>query len=155
MKVREVMTSPVVRIHPGENAAVAARAMDHYNVGILPVCGADGHVRGLVTDRDLVTRCMAAGRTAAATRVEEVMTHRICSIHPDADTEEAARIMGAEQVRRLPVTENGRLLGMVSLGDLSHLPEAHKALSEIAAGVSRRGEKAPETCSKKNEEICK
>ena len=62
MKIREVMTNPVIRINPEESVAVAARTLAHYNIGVLPVCGGDGRVCGLVTDRDLVTRCVASGR---------------------------------------------------------------------------------------------
>ena len=63
MKVREIMTKNVVRIHPDEPVEVAARALTHYNVGVMPVCGNDGRVCGVVTDRDLVTRCVASGRS--------------------------------------------------------------------------------------------
>ena len=76
MKLREVMTNPVVRIHPDESVAVAARTLTHYNIGILPVCGNDGKVVGLVTDRDLVTRCLASGRSPGNTPVRHVMTVR-------------------------------------------------------------------------------
>ena len=59
MKIREVMTGDVVKIHPEETAAVAARTLAHYNVGVLPVCDHEGNLCGVVTDRDLVIRCMA------------------------------------------------------------------------------------------------
>ena len=74
MKLREVMTAPVIRIHPDETVAVAARTLERYNIGILPVCGGDGKLCGLVTDRDLVTRCLAAGRSPANTTVRDDMT---------------------------------------------------------------------------------
>ena len=61
MKLREIMTGQVVRIRPEEPVGVAARMLAQYNIGALPVCGYDGRLRGLVTDRDLVTRCIAAG----------------------------------------------------------------------------------------------
>lgn len=142
MKVRDVMTSPVVRIHPEESVSVAARALAHYNVGVLAVCGGDGRVCGLVTDRDIVTRCLAAERTPATTAVREVMTGRILSVRPDMDAGAAAQLMGREQVRRLPVMENGRLCGMVSLGDLAGSKECAReaagALTEITGNVSRR-----------------
>ena len=143
MKIREVMTNPVIRIHPDESAAVAARMLAQYNIGILPVCGGDGRVCGLVTDRDLVTRCMAAGRSPATTAVREVMTRQIISARPDTEAAQAAEVMGREQIRRLLVVENGRLCGMVSLGDLATREEtsldAADALSDISSGVSRRG----------------
>ena len=59
MKLREIMTNPVVRIHPKETVSVAARMLEHYNIGLLPVCGSDGRLCGLVTDRDIVIRCLS------------------------------------------------------------------------------------------------
>ena len=142
MKIRDLMTNPVVRIHPEESVAVAARALAHYNIGILPVCGNDGRLCGLVTDRDIVTRCLASGRSPAVTPVREVMTTQILSARPDMDAAAAAGLMGRAQIRRLPVLENGRLCGMVSLGDLARREEtgmdAADALGEISSGLSKR-----------------
>lgn len=142
MKLRDVMTNPVIRIHPDETVAVAARTLTHYNIGILPVCGNDGRVCGLVTDRDLVTRCLASGRSPGNTPVRDVMTTKIISAKPDMDASAAAGLMGREQIRRLPVLENGRLCGVVSLGDLSlreeSSMEAGDALTEISNTISRR-----------------
>ena len=142
MKIRELMTDPVIRISPDESVAVAARTLTHYNIGILPVCGGDGRVCGLVTDRDLVTRCLAAGRNPGTTPVREVMTGSVVSVRPDTDAGAAACLMGREQIRRLPVVENGRLCGMVSLGDLAGREElgyeAGDALAEISSNLSRR-----------------
>jgi len=142
MKLREIMSKQVVRIHPDESVAVAARTLTHYNIGILPVCGNDGRVCGLVTDRDIVTRCLAAGRTAEDTLVREVMTSRIIAARPDMDTSIAASLMGSKQIRRLPVMENGKLCGMISLGDLAGREEssvdAGDALTEISSNLSSR-----------------
>lgn len=142
MKVREVMTSPVIRIHPDETVSVAARTLEHYNIGALPVCGSDGRVCGMVTDRDIVTRCLAAERSPAATTVREVMTGHVLSVRADMDTGAAAHLMGREQIRRLPVVENGRLCGMISLGDLAGREEsaidAADALSDITSNISQR-----------------
>lgn len=142
MKLREVMTNPVIRIHPDETVSVAARTLTHYNIGILPVCGNDGKICGLVTDRDLVTRCLASGRSPANTPVRDVMTSQVISARPDMDTSLAAGLMGREQIRRLPVVENGRLCGMVSLGDLAVQEEssidAGDALTEISSTLSSR-----------------
>ena len=142
MKLREMMTAPVIRIHPDETVAVAARTLERYNIGILPVCGGDGRLCGLVTDRDLVTRCLAAGRSPANTTVRDVMTAKVISAQPDLDGAAAASLMGKEQIRRLPVVENGRLCGMVSLGDLATQQEtsldAGDALSDISSSLSSR-----------------
>ena len=142
MKLREIMTDQVVRISPEESVAVAARTLTHYNIGILPVCGGDGRLWGLVTDRDLVTRCIASGRNPAATAVREVMTKRVVSVRPDMEATEAAEIMGREQIRRLPVMENDRLCGIISLADIANLaargPEARFALRDVSRNLSAR-----------------
>jgi len=142
MKIREVMTDNVIKIHPDESVAVAARTLTHYNIGILPVCGNSGDICGLVTDRDLVTRCLASGRQPENTRVREVMTANVVSAKPDMDTGAAAHLMGRQQIRRLPVVENGKLCGMVSLGDLANRaecnPDAADALGDICTNISAR-----------------
>ena len=142
MKIRDVMTDRVVRIHPEESVSVAARSLTIHNIGMLPVCGNDGRVCGVVTDRDLVTRCIASGRNPAATPVRDVMSANVVSGVCAMTTEEAARRMGSRQIRRLPVVENGKLCGMVSLGDLANRKEtdaeAGKALSEISNHLSQR-----------------
>lgn len=142
MKLRQIMTSPAIRISPQETVAVAARTLNRYNIGALPVCGSDGRLCGLVTDRDLVTRCLAAGREPGTTTVREVMTTRVVAARPDMEASLAAGLMGREQIRRLPVLEGGRLCGMVSLGDLAAWEDtamdAGDALAEISEGLSSR-----------------
>lgn len=142
MKLREVMSNPVIRIHPEETVAVASRMLEHYNIGAMPVCGSDGRICGLITDRDIVTRCLAAERKPEGTSVRDVMTSRVIVGRPDMDAAIAASLMGREQIRRLPVLENGRLCGMVSLGDLALKEEssmdAGGALIEISSHLSSR-----------------
>lgn len=142
MTLREIMTGTVIRIRPEEPVAVAARALTQYNIGILPVCGSDGRLCGLVTDRDIVTRCLAAGRSAANTPVRDVMTTHVVSAQPDMEVGTAAHLMGREQVRRLPVVERGKLCGMVSLADMALRPgstyDAGDALSAISSNLSSR-----------------
>ena len=115
MKVRELMSGPVIRIHDKENVSVAARTLTHYNIGALPVCTTDGRLCGVVTDRDIVTRCMAAGKNPEHTTVREIMTGQVLSVAPEMDAGAAAHLMGRRQVRRLPVVEGGKLCGMLSL----------------------------------------
>lgn len=142
MKVKDIMSGPVIRIHDKESVAVAARTLTQYNIGALPVCGSDGRLCGLLTDRDIVTRCMAAGRDPNATMVREVMTGQVLSVAPDTEAGAAAHLMGRQQVRRLPVVEGGKLCGMLSLGDLANREEsfydAADALSDIAGNISNR-----------------
>ena len=142
MKVKELMTNQVIDIGRDESVAVAARALAHYNVGVLPVRGDRGDLCGVVTDRDIVTRCLAAGRVPENTKVGEIMTTQVYSVQPDMDTSAAAHMMGRQQVRRLPVVENGKLCGMLSLGDLANHMESNydaaDALGEITSSVSSR-----------------
>ena len=142
MKVRELMTPHVIRIHPEEPVAVAARTLTQYNIGALPVCEGDGRLCGVVTDRDLVIRCMAAGKDPGATRVREVMTGGVIAASAEMDAAVAAHLMGRRQVRRLPVVENGRVCGMLSLGDLAgreeNAPDAADALAEISENVRQK-----------------
>lgn len=141
MRVKDCMTKQVISVGAGEPVSVAARLMARYNLGALPVRGTDGQLEGMLTDRDIVLRCIAAERSPKAVRVREVMTRSVAAAAPDTDAAAAAGIMAARQVRRLPVTEEGRLVGMVSLADLSRRPdymmEAAEALEDICAGVRR------------------
>ena len=143
MKVRDIMTKQPVRINPAESTEVAARALAHYNIGALPVCGSDGKLCGLVTDRDLVIRCMASGKPPEKTTVREIMTSRVLYVQPDMDVSTAANLMGRKQVRRLPVLEDGKLCGMLSLGDIAKLEEnadaAAGALTDISENISYGG----------------
>ena len=142
MKLREIMTNQVVRIHPEETVSVAARMLEHNNIGAMPVCSSDGKLCGMVTDRDIVIRCLAAGKSPQSTSVREVMTAKVYVARPDMDASLAAGLMGREQIRRLPVMENGKLCGMVSLGDLAGKEEssleAGDALTEISSHLSSR-----------------
>ena len=142
MKLQEIMTRSVIHIDQEETVAVAARTLAHYNIGALPVCDRAGKLCGMVTDRDLVTRCLAAGRKPENTKVGDVMTGQVVSAAPDMDTGVAAHLMGRQQIRRLPVVKNGKLCGMVSLGDLAvreqSNPDAADALGDISTNISKR-----------------
>lgn len=142
MKIRDVMSTNVIKVAPTESVEVAARTLAQHNIGILPVCDHRNKVCGLVTDRDLVTRCIAANRSPADTKVSDVMTMQVTTANPDMETGVAAHLMGRVQVRRLPVVENGRLCGMVSLADLARREEsvmdAADALMDISDNISQR-----------------
>lgn len=142
MKVKDIMTKGVISISAEETVEVAARTLTQYNIGALPVCDRSGKLCGVVTDRDLVIRCMASGRLPANTKVRDVMTGQVTSVKPDMEIGVAAHLMGRQQIRRLPVTENGRLCGMVSLGDLANkedsIMDAADALMDITSNISER-----------------
>ena len=142
MVVRDLMNPGVVSVEPTSTASTAARLISRHNVGALPVCGGDGKLRGVVTDRDIILRCVAAEDDPAQTPVRDIMTRSCVTVSPNADCREAARLMSVQQVRRLPVVEGGKVVGMLSLGDLARSHrydmEAAQALSEISENIIHR-----------------
>ena len=141
MEIKDIMTQSVVSIDPAENVEVAARTMRQYNIGALPVCK-NGKLCGMLTDRDIVTRCLAANRLPGNTQVQQVMTRQVTAVSPNLETGAAAHLMGRLQVRRLPVVENGKICGMVSLGDLAIREEtaidAGDVLTDVSSNISDR-----------------
>ena len=142
MQVRDIMTDRVVSVSQQEPVAAAARLMKRHNLGALPVCDDEGRLRGVITDRDIVTRCVAADLEPGDTRIREIMSRGITTCRADEDVNDVLHAMGAEQVRRLPVTQGGKVVGMVSLADMArsaafHM-EAAEALGEISANIIRR-----------------
>lgn len=142
MKLQDIMTKNVVTITPEESAALAARLLTRHNLGALPVCAYDGRLLGIVTDRDIITRCVAADQDPHRVPVQDIMSRELETIGPEDDTKAAARQMAARQVRRLPVVQEGKVVGMISLGDLATArrcdTEAAEALSEISENVRRK-----------------
>lgn len=137
MQVMDMMNRNVVSLTPDDTAASAAVLFSRYNIGSIPVVSTDGRLRGIVTDRDIVVRCLAAEDLPEATKVRDIMTRNVITVQEDADVREAARMMAEGQVRRLPVTRGGQLVGMLSIGDISRSHacdmEVSKALSDISA----------------------
>ena len=141
MEIKDIMTRNVISIDPAESVEVAARTMSRYNIGALPVCKG-GKLCGILTDRDIVTRCLAANRQPSNTQVRQVMTEQVTAVSPDMQTGVAAHLMGRLQVRRLPVVEQGNLCGMVSLGDMAIREEtvldAGDVLADVSSNISDR-----------------
>lgn len=118
MKVKDIATKETYCASPTMNLTEIATMMKRHGIGAVPVCEGDRLV-GMITDRDIVISCVAASMDASACPAREFMTSKPVTIAPDVDVNEAARIMSKEQVRRLPVVEKGRLVGMLSLGDIA------------------------------------
>lgn len=136
MKVRELMSTPVLSVGAGEPVEVAARTMTQYNIGALPVHTSGGRLCGVITDRDLVTRCLAAQRPTTTTRVEQVMSTEVAWVTPETDASVAAHLMGRKQIRRLPVVEDGRLMGMLTLADLARREESAQDAADALGDIS-------------------
>ncbi|WP_456275617.1 CBS domain-containing protein [Bacillus sp. AK128] len=132
--VRDVMTTNVEYCTPLDNVYEVAVKMKDLNVGAIPILE-DEKLIGMITDRDLVIRGYAEKRSGSF-EVSGVMSSDLTTIKPDTTLEEASRIMSEKQIRRLPVVENGHLVGIVALGDLAvnqmSDESAGHALSEIS-----------------------
>lgn len=121
---REIMHTGVTCVGEHETLAEAARRMAELGIGALPVCGDDDRLHGMVTDRDIVIKCIAAGRDPAAVTVGELAQGSVYHVDADADAQQMLTLMEEHQVRRLPVIDDHRLVGIVSEADVArHLPE--------------------------------
>ncbi|MDN5276828.1 MAG: hypothetical protein PWR01_793 [Clostridiales bacterium] len=136
MELRDIMTTRVAVVGPDNTVMDACKLMQIHNVGALPVCQHDGKVVGILTDRDIVVRNIASGGDPKTTPVRTVMTREVICASPTMEVEEAAELMAQHKIRRLPVVQNDKLVGMVSIGDLAtryrFVEEAGEALSEIS-----------------------
>ena len=139
MKVFDLMSESVVSVGANEPVVAAARLLKKYNIGALPVCDDKGKLRGVVTDRDIAVRCVAGNLVPTKATVSDIMTRGAVTIDENAYIGDAARIMAEAQIRRLPVTKDGTLVGMLSLADLARNTdcdsEAAEALCEISKNI--------------------
>jgi CBS domain-containing protein len=119
MDIGSVMTREVTVVRPDSSVQEAAQVMQRLNVGSVPVC-TGRKLLGMLTDRDITVRAVAAGRDPRQTRAEEVMTPDVVYAYEDQSVEEVADMMSAHQIRRMPIiSRNKELVGIVALGDLA------------------------------------
>ena len=116
--VRDVMTPGVRTVSPAQSLADAAEVMKGEDVGSVPVVE-EGRLAGIVTDRDIVTRAVAERRDPQTVKVEEIASRDLVTVEPEQDLDEALALMARHQVRRLPVVEEGRLVGMLAQADVA------------------------------------
>jgi CBS domain-containing protein len=121
---REIMTGNATCAGENETLADAAKKMRDLDVGALPICGEDNRLKGMITDRDIVVKCVAGGGDPATAKVSEFAQGKPVTIGADDSVEEALRTMTQHGVRRLPVIDGHDLVGMVSQADVAkNLPE--------------------------------
>lgn len=130
--IREVMTKDPVCMPADTTVLDAARTMRDRNIG--DVIMLEGNrVAGIVTDRDIVVRALAEGRNPGTTTIGEVATQDVTTISPDDGFDAAVKLMRERNIRRLPVVENGKPAGIVSLGDLAMERDSKSVLADISA----------------------
>ncbi|QJU52588.1 CBS domain-containing protein [Herbiconiux sp. KACC 21604] len=116
---RDIMTPDPQCAGVGQTVAEAAMLMRDLDVGALPICGDDGRLAGMITDRDIVVRVVAEGRDPGATTVGELADGKPVTVGADDDVREAPRVMQEYQVRRLPVIDGHELVGIISQADVA------------------------------------
>lgn len=134
MQVRDVMSTNVQSCSVNDDLKTAASIMQNSNIGSLPIVE-NNQVVGVVTDRDMVIRGLTNG--TANDSIQNVMSNNVITIAPTASLEEAGQLMSQHQIRRLPVVENGNLVGMVSLGDLAVREQGNQNAGEALTQISK------------------
>jgi CBS domain-containing protein len=137
LRIKDVMTPQAEVLSPDATTEEAASAMKTLDIGVLPVCDEEGLV-GILTDRDLVVRVLAATRDPKAMLVGEAMTPSVVYCFEDDEVEHAAAIMAGQQIRRLPVLDkNRKLVGIVSVGDIAVQSQDHQMTGKVLEDVSQ------------------
>jgi CBS domain-containing protein len=156
MKVRDVMTEDVATASPDTTLEEIATMMKNEDTGAIPIVE-DDELVGIITDRDIVIRCVAEGKDPSEVSADDILTDDLDTVDPNTDVEEALDIMGRRQIRRLPVVEDGSLVGMVSIGDLAvkqgDEQDTGEALKDVSRGVkpSRSTSKPAARAARKGE----
>jgi CBS domain-containing protein len=133
--ISEVMTRDVRATEPSATIADAAKTMASEDIGPIPVVEG-GRIVGIVTDRDIVVRVIAAGKDPNSTTVGEIASSDVVTVAPDDDIDDALAMMAQKQVRRLPVVEGDRLVGIVAQADVARLGKDKKT-GEVVEEISR------------------
>ena len=119
MKAKDCMCDEVCYITPETTIKDCAKLMCNRHIGCVPVCDNTESVVGLITDRDIILRAIACNKDVDSTPVSEIMTCNVCSCSSDTDITEVENLMSQNQVKRIPILDNNKLVGILTLGDLS------------------------------------
>jgi CBS domain-containing protein len=132
---REIMTGGAECAGENDTLVDAAKKMRDLDVGSLPICGEDNRLKGIITDRDIVVKCIAEGGDPKTVKVGELAQGKPVTIGADDDIDEACKTMADHQLRRLPVIDGHDLIGMVSQADLAKALPADK-VGELVSAIS-------------------
>ena len=139
LTAREIMTRQVKSVRPDSSLRDVARVMKEEDCGIVPVVDERGRLKGVLTDRDLVVRTLAEGRSPDTLHVRDIMTEDVEAVTPDEDVHALIALMGRHQVRRIPVVErDDRLVGIISMADIATRADHDQQLQEALDRISSR-----------------
>lgn len=136
MKVRDIMTKDVVFANKDDSVLTVAKLMKHHNVGVIPIVENAEKVLGMVTDRDIVLNMADYNFDPANTFALKLMTDKLYTVKPEADLSSALALMKKQQIRRLPVMEDNKLVGMLSIGDIAVRSDYNMEMSEAISEIS-------------------
>lgn len=134
-EIRELMTSNPTTCEPSSTVVECAKVMAREDVGPIPIVEG-GRLKGIVTDRDLVVRVIAEGRDPGSTTVGEIASGDLVTVEPDTSLDKALKLMSKNQVRRLPVVEDGRLVGIIAQADVARAADEERT-GEVVQDISQ------------------
>lgn len=136
MLVKDLMTKEMVFADTTDSVFDVAKMMKTHNIGCVPVVADGDKVLGMVTDRDIVLNIAKFNLDTAKTLASSIMSEKVYSVRPGADIEDALALMKKQKIRRLPVIENERLMGMISIGDIAVTNDFSMEISEAISEIS-------------------
>ena len=119
MRVKECMCGDVCCVKPETKLTEVAKLMEKNRIGCVPVCDSSNYLVGVITDRDIILRSLACDKQAQNTTASEIMTCNVCTCNQDDDVKNAEKKMAENQIRRIPVVDNNKVVGILTLGDLA------------------------------------
>jgi CBS domain-containing protein len=132
-KVREIMSSHPVSLPSDASLIEAAKTMRDNDIGDVLIMEPDGRLMGIVTDRDMVVRGIANEKEARNTTIADVCSPDLVAVDADDDAERAVQVMRQRAIRRVPVMDDGQVVGVVSIGDMAIEKDPQSALAQISA----------------------
>ncbi|MCY9784973.1 CBS domain-containing protein [Nocardiopsis sp. EMB25] len=136
--ISELMTSPARTVGPDTSLRAVSRIMRDENVGDVIVTHEDGSLMGILTDRDIVVRCLAAGGDCDTQTAGATCSAHVATVPPQCRVSEAVDMMRSKAVRRLPVVDDEDVVGIISIGDLAQAVDEHSALADVSSAEPNR-----------------
>ncbi len=148
MKIEDLMSEEVCWVKPDTKISEIAKIMEQNHVGCVPVCDDENSVVGIITDRDIVLRGVACDKDVNNTMASDIMTCNVCTCSKEDDIYDVEEKMIENQIRRIPVVDNNKIMGIVTLGDLSHYDDeiGEEEICDTIGGICECGGQAKNNC---------
>lgn len=120
MNIKKCINEKVCYCNPNTNVSDVAKLMKDNHIGCVPVCNEEKEVVGIVTDRDIILRSVACDKDAKNTPISDIMTCNVCCCDSNKDVSEVTKLMSQIQVRRIPIIEQNKIVGILTFGDVAN-----------------------------------